>query len=295
MFPAYSGGKNKPTEKSTQSKSLFPISAEQVEVTRALVSTDSQWLYNKSFVPPKTETDLKISSEAELSEEIYNSFVKKSNKNKKNKEKKKQKKKDLLSDSDTDTTKIRHREKSKKKSDTYTSFHKYEKQTISEEMRLYNERNLESDQACLIDENYQTFFAKISKDLLKKAYFFEDLPGLTYRNAFRINRTGDKNNLCFDSVNRKFLPKYQIPKIEIHQLVRNKQISTRKLIRQQIKESKKNRYFVRKTENNDQTVNNRSSNQTVLSKKMRLYLDMKKEIEEVNFHSLQTFSSHFLE
>ena len=32
----------------------------------------------------------------------------------------------------------------------------------------------------LCDRNYLEFFAKITPDQLKKAYFFEDLPGLTY-------------------------------------------------------------------------------------------------------------------
>lgn len=94
----------------------------------------------------------------------------------------------------------------------------------------------------LLDQEYKDFFSQLSKDTLKKATYFEDIPCLTYRNAFRIDKKGDKNNICFNSVYGKYLSKYNTPKDRSAH--KEKKISTKNVIRKQIVESKRKRYFV---------------------------------------------------
>ena len=285
MFPAYSESKEKQIDNNS-----IPINFEDIGISNSIVSTQTQWLYNKSFVSQKNELDTdKSSSESEISLEIKRSLnsSQSSKKHKKHKDKKKKKKKEhknecLLSDKNNDITSS-HRKKQKKIYDSTPEDLniRIDEKNTNNEIILNQEKNLGSNYKWLIDENYQIFFSKIPKDTLKKAHFFEDIPGLSYRNAFRIDLIGDKNNLCFDSVYEKYLPTYQIPKAEIHQQLKNKQISTRKQIKQQIRESKKSRYFTNKLEIEAQTSNFKASKQSFLSNKMRFCLEMKREIEEV--------------
>ncbi len=135
----------------------------------------------------------------------------------------------------------------------------------------------------LIDKDYLKFFASFTKtDEVKKARFFEDLPGLTYRNAFRLDKIGDRNNMSFNSVYTKFVSKYDEPKRGLHsQLLKDKNVSGRKVIRLQVSKLKKQRFFNLKLASEENIVKSMAQVNSTLSDKMLMYLEIKNELDQV--------------
>ena len=255
MFPAYSGESNK--------KSLFPIvSTESVEEATTVTRTD--WLNNESF-KLKTEEQKESLEESckHLQQEVLKNQKEKAKKHKKKeKHKKKKKKKDTTTESSSSEDERQVRKKSK-------------------QLDLVKNELIEATaEQHLLDAEYLSFFSQISPEQLKKAFFFEDIPGLTHRNAFKLDKRGDKNNMCFDSVYQKFLPNYRQP-YEPNSLRRprllksGKKIGKKQLRKQQLIELKKRRYFVQKIVDCD----SKKPVESTLSNKMWLHLEINKELE----------------
>lgn len=142
-------------------------------------------------------------------------------------------------------------------------------------------RETEKLEKQLVDAEYTEFFSRFSKDDLKSFAFFDDIPGLTARNAFRLQKSGDKNNQCFDSVYFKQLSKYNLKDRDSNkpttQSSKKPPLTRKQLRRMQINTAREKRYFVQlgKITNDDETKPNLKLNST-LSDKMWLYLEMNK-------------------
>ena len=142
-------------------------------------------------------------------------------------------------------------------------------------------RETEKLEKQLVDAEYTEFFSRFSKDDLKSFAFFDDIPGLTNRNAFRLQKSGDKNNQCFDSVYFKQLSKYNLKDRNTTkpttQSSKKPPLTRKQLRRMQINTAREKRYFVQlgKITNDDETRPNLKLNST-LSDKMWLYLEMNK-------------------
>lgn len=267
MFPAYTSttGSQK-SEPNT--KSLFPIESPK-PASDVVIKTNDEWLSNKSFSKTLEKTNEKEQiqpqvvndSDSTSSDEPVTKIIKKPKKHKEKKKHKKKKHKHDSSDSES-SSKHRTRKKSKKSVDEQKPF-----------------SSVQSFEVSLLDKEYKDFFSKCTSDTLKKAIYFEDIPGLMHRNAFKINKKGDKNNLCFDTVYEKYLSKYNAPKEKFS--LKEKKISTKKVVRKQIVESKKRRYFVLKSEPVEKKYASEAPIQNTLSNKMWLLLETQKEFEQV--------------
>jgi len=217
----------------------------------------NEWLSNTSYNKPQTKIN-NDQQESKLSIQIkYELEEKQKNKKHKKKSKKKKKKQRKLSSSSSSS-------------------------------------NLDINET-LLDKDYIDFFAKFSNEEIKKAIFLEDIPGLTYRNAFKIDKKGDRNNLCFDTLHYKLQANYKIPfernyyENKRSSLIDNLKNKSKKLSRTQlrkliIKDLKQKRYFINinkiQSETDIQFKYNVSQKiNTTLSDKMWLYLQMKKNLD----------------
>lgn len=147
-------------------------------------------------------------------------------------------------------------------------------------------RETEKIEKNLIDQEYINFFSHFTKDQLKSFHFFEDIPGLTPRNAFHIRKSGDKNNQCFDSVYFKELCLYDLNDEKGRKLKNESKAGRKKMTRKQLRQIQINsaiekRYFSK--QNIKSVVESSSVNQTrlasqksTLSDKMWLYLEVNK-------------------
>jgi hypothetical protein len=268
MFPAYSSAGESSAPKQNETKS-------QKEV-------GSDWLKSQSFsrvlqlkTEPK-ESDSSYPEEGEKKYEPKKAKKSKSNDSEDTQRTKKHKKKDKKS----------KKKKKKRSHSSSTSIHSSDSSLMEEE----KEPNV-IDLLC--DKTYIEFFSRFTTDEIKKSYFFDDFQGLTYRNAFRIDRKGDKNNLCFDSLHFKQLAKYKTPfeagmissnnKTSKQTLKSKKKLTRKQLRRYIINELKQKRYFVQVEKFKSDIVQKESKTQltknisSTLSDKMWLYLEMKKE------------------
>ncbi len=149
---------------------------------------------------------------------------------------------------------------------------------------------------CLCDTNYTLFFNKFSRDQIKSFHFYDDIVGLEPRNAFKLDKKGDKNNVCFDQVHFKQLCKYFVPRsgrpgdyqpvTRSNKGVAAKRLTKKQLWKKQLKEAAEKRYFVRVNkilpdDERRKSVETRKEDltQSALSNKMWLYLEMKSELE----------------
>ena len=149
----------------------------------------------------------------------------------------------------------------------------------------------------LIDNEYKHFFSQFTKDQLKNFTFFEDIPGLGYRNAFRLQKTGDQNNLSSDSVHFKQLSKYNInnyEKITFQATMSNKKLNPKQRRRLLINNHKKKRYYIKMQKinsiNQKATENNKQKPQNTLSNKMWLYLEKNKTSIDENVNDCRSES-----
>ena len=143
----------------------------------------------------------------------------------------------------------------------------------------------------LCDNEYKSYFSQISKETLKKCLFYEDFPNLTPRNSFKLNKSGDRNNLCFDSVHFKELPNYNVPYDPYEKFARasakKKKLSRKDLRQQLLRQSREERYFVQASlKSQDEKTTSKQATvdlaQSTLSNRMWLYLEMKNEIDSQN-------------
>jgi hypothetical protein len=155
----------------------------------------------------------------------------------------------------------------------------------------------------ICDEKYNSYISKLTRDQLKSANFFEDLPNLEIRNAFKIDKKGDKNNICFDTLHFKNLCKYNVPYFKDASLDillkpsaksnQNKtKLSKRQLRKKQLLEAQEKRYYSKLTKSQHFLTNEKTEikqkvdtkkedlSQSALSNKMWLYLEMKNELEK---------------
>ena len=130
------------------------------------------------------------------------------------------------------------------------------------------------------DNEYEKFFESIPKEKLNKAVFMEDIPDLSYKHAYRIDKRADLNNLCFDCAYHKLVPFYRIPDASYDD--KNKKMKRKA----QIKEAAKKRYFGRFFSN--QTITPDDSDQLKtssfhLSENLKLYFELK-SLEETKIN-----------
>lgn len=145
-------------------------------------------------------------------------------------------------------------------------------------------RETERLEKLLVDDEYEEFFAQFSKDQLKNFHFFDDIPGLGHRNAFRLQKSGDKNNQCFDTVYFKLMPKYDLlgdggAKALISSKPKTKKTLTRKeLRRRQLNAAREKRYFVRVHHELSEKLEKpiKEPLRSTMSDKMWLYLEANK-------------------
>lgn len=270
MFPAYSLNETvSPTKKtSDQSKRI-------------------EWLKSQSFAQP---SDVKLESREEIVK-LEDQVKKLKNEEEDRKHKRKHKKKE---------------KKAKKKKKKHTKSSTESDESLSSDdisINLPSVVTAKPDEL-LCDKTYQDYFSKFTNEELKKCYFYEDLPGLAHRNAFKIDKKGDPNNKCFDSVHFKQLPNYPVPfernlenKIlrSLKKNVSSKKISKKQMRRMIINELKQRRYFVQitkvKPDESSELKQAKSLQQNkpsgTLSDKMWLYLEMKKNLDVNNSDSKQ--------
>lgn len=137
----------------------------------------------------------------------------------------------------------------------------------------------------LCDDEYERFYSQFSKDQVKNFHFFEDIPSLSARNALRLNKCGDRNNACFDSVHFKQLSKYNLKFSDqkpSSSSSTGKKLSRKQIRRLQIRSANKRRYFAQiknvQTETNIQV--SRSDTGSTLTNKMWLYLEMTRQDQQ---------------
>ncbi|RNA02640.1 NRDE2 -like protein [Brachionus plicatilis] len=132
----------------------------------------------------------------------------------------------------------------------------------------------------LFDDEYQKFFSQFSKDEIKKFNFYDQIPQLKPRNAFRLDKKGDPNNLSSEQTYFKFRPKYNEPFDGRNKSTR---ISKKRLRREMIKKLNQKRYFVRANFIKPEDVvckSAKSLSESTLTNKMWVYLEMKNDLEE---------------
>jgi hypothetical protein len=298
MFPAYSSG----AQNSQRSNQINKAKADSCNK-----ANEEDWLHNSSFSKTgliekgeKEKTDSKEIVVVESSDSLQSSSddgtsslsgedqetVEKSHKKdrKKAKEKKKKKKEKKKKKKEKRKRKSKHDDSSmqtelKRKKIVDESFYDFE---------LFYFSSNEFLQKLLCDKEYLSYFSTLSNDQLKSSNFIEELPGIVLRNAFRINKKGDKNNICFDSAYFKQVPKYNLPKDSFSvQFSRKLKILNKKKRREIIRESKRNRYFLQLDKiraSHEEAYKQPSAKldltQSTLSNKLWLYLEMKRELDE---------------
>ena len=107
----------------------------------------------------------------------------------------------------------------------------------------------------LCDDKYNSYFSKLNRDQIKSANFYEDLPNLEPRNAFKIDKKGDKNNICFETLHFKIMCKYNISyfrdsnkdmsfKPSYKQIqTKNSKLTNKQLRKKHLLEAKEKRYY----------------------------------------------------
>jgi hypothetical protein len=292
MFPAYSSiskGASEPSK--NQRSTLLPI------IDDSSVNNDQKdqsnkkidWLSNESFRTNEEKTNkiIKLSSSSGLkvSDSESSSDSKASSPERKHKKEIKKKK-------DRKKSKKKHKKHHKKRKVSESENEARNVMTENMPIRL-REINAQLE-AKLIDKDYESFFDKFTKDDLKKMIFYEDVPNLMHRNAFKLDKKGDKNNLSFDSVYFKLSPKYNITLNDIFDKLlkqkssnkKKKQLTRKELRRQIILHAKEKRYFTQLKRINiekeaESTKINKTSSSTI-SDRLWLYLEMKKELKTEN-------------
>lgn len=206
------------------------------------------WLTNASYQPEQEIEILKVEKKEK------NEFILLSSKSE-------------FSDSDS------HDEKNKKK--------QKKKLKKKKQKRKKNERHEIFDKNFYVirDPDYLRAFEGMTKELLLKAVFLEDIPNMTWKYAYRIDKHADRNNLCFDSNYFKVVPKYYVPFED-----KDSEKSAKQKRKEQIEASRKYRYFrsIEQTKDVDIEKLNIKLFNSRLSKNLKLYLELKRN-EEVAF------------
>jgi hypothetical protein len=279
MFPAYSTDKNAPS--TSKSSSSSHITDQTNDLAVVSFKSGQENITTQTFNSLKSlklvkETTVDIieldkSDDGDVSQDSSSSSTDaSSHKRHKNKRSKKEKKK----------KKKKKKKKTKRDQSPETKKIKYETTHLK-----------------LIDHDYQTYFARFTKDQLKSFLFQEDFlahGGIHARNAFKLDTRGDRNNLCFDQVYYKQLCKYSIPFFfdQKPEDILSKQVKTttgKKMTRKQLRrkiltDARQKRYFAQKCP--DDTLSSSSKPPPpppaadTLSNKMWLYLEMKKYFEK---------------
>lgn len=178
-----------------------------------------------------------------------------------------------LTESDSSIeTDIKKPKKSKKKSK------KKKKEKKNKHLSEISTKKIEN---LLCDDEYCTFFSQFSNDEIKKFYFYDQISQLKPRNAFKIDKKGDPNNLSSDQTYFKYRPKYYLPFESQHKL---NQMSKKHKRKEIIKKLNQKRYFIRANLIKPEDVVSKSAknlSQSTLTNKMWLYLEMKNDIEDL--------------
>jgi hypothetical protein len=289
MFPAYNPSNIEKKATTPSSSSLFPI--------KNVVSVDEQstskldWLKNESFKAKSTQaanvepilvksdsSESSSESSVELITCIGGSSDDERQSDRKRKKKSKKKKKESKKHK-------KKKHKTKSESEEASSHPAAHPLMISE----INKRLLNS----LFDSQYKAYFDRFSKEQLKSFVFYEDLPGLVPRNAFKLNTTGDKNNICFESAHYKIVPKYNVaydPFYKSTTATTKKKLTRKQLRRQILNQTREKRYFVqvKNMKPSEESKNKRPVSdlaQSTLSNRMWLYLEMKNELDSIESDS----------
>jgi hypothetical protein len=127
----------------------------------------------------------------------------------------------------------------------------------------------------LIDKEYLNFFEQFSKKDLKQHFFIDDFDNISLRNAFRIDKVGDGNNICSENVYYKKLSKYKISNDD-----KSNKNSSNKKKSAKLKAKQQNRYFSSKNRNlistRTEITKTTTANTSTLSNRLYLYLEMER-------------------
>ena len=282
MFAAYSKSKtenkDEPSKEQYVKKEIPIVNETCIPKEEKRVDTLNEEVQNEFH-----ETALKINKEFET-ETLIEKEREKRKKKKKHKDKshhKKSKKRKNYSSSEessSDSTSARKKQK----------YFDKNKDTSSLFARFVSNKTLE-EQLC--DEEYNKFMSKYSHNQLKSICFLEDFnEDIPPRNAFKIDKKGDKNNICFESVHFKQLCKYNLRYRDYNEnVVSVSSKGEKKLSKKQIiNEAHKKRYYseIKNIKADEvsaaKTRDNKSEHleQNTLSNKMWLYLAIKNQLEE---------------
>jgi hypothetical protein len=237
-----------------------------------LIADESSYSETSSVIieehePKRVECIVLSSSTEDESSRDSENESRKEKKSKKKKDHKKHKKK---------SSKKKKKKKSKKKQKKYSE--------SSDESDFSSERSskfqkINNNHIAREDFEYNKFYDNIPHDKLKKAVFFEDIPELTHKFAYRIDKRGDLNNLCFDSCHSKIVPFYKIPGVSSND--QNKKLKRK----EQIREVLKTRYFGGTRLPEVSSVNDKENDLKVLktprlSENLKLYFELKSQEEK---------------
>ena len=248
---------------------LFPIATKiKEEAFDVSDSNESSYSETSSVIieehePKKVECIVLSSAEESVeSDDDEREKIKKKKKLKKKKESKKRKKKHSKN------------KKKKKKKKKYTDSESENESDDSVKSIPKVIRRLSQE-----DLDYKRFYDDISTTVnLNKAVFFEDIPGLTFKYAYRIDKRADLNNLCFDTGYSKIVPFYRIPGSSNDRKMKPKQ---------RIREVLKTRYFggsriseVPADNNDENVVNKLKFGNCRISENLKLYFELKNQQEK---------------
>lgn len=174
---------------------------------------------------------------------------------------------------------------------------KTKKKKKSKKKKHVSENSSKKLENLLFDEEYCDFFSKFSKDQIKKFYFYDQIPQLKARNAFRIDKKGDPNNLSSEQTYFKYRPKYNEP---YERQDRPKKVSKNRLRREMIKKLNQKRYYVRANLIKPEDVEIKSAknlSESTLTNKMWVYLEMKNDFDDIesNIDLTPDFMKHLNE
>jgi hypothetical protein len=159
---------------------------------------------------------------------------------------------EIASDDDDDDDKA-HKKKKKKKKELKKQRRKKKKKARSDSNDGVQiiQSTISYEDSRLFDAEYKQIFSQIPKDKLGRAVFLEDIPSLSFKYAYRIDKRADLNNLCFDTLYHKHVSSYKqppLPGAEPSDAVKKKR-------KEFLRELKKSRYF---NQMRTQTDNNNS-------------------------------------
>ena len=272
---------------------MFPAYSSSSKPKNDNKPSEINWLSNKSFKKEKLSESAEIKQESILissssssdqsDREYINEFKSSSTKKKKKKEKKKKK-------SDIKSKKKKHRKKKRYKSSSESSTSLENESILNYDQLSFKEKQIYLEK-CLCDEEYKSYFLQFNNNELKKKFFYEDFINLKARNSFKIDKKGEPDNICFDSVHFKQLCKYKIP-FSTNNNKKNQKLSKKKLRRELIQREKEKRYFSKKqqivaiSKNIEKKINNENKFNLLkhdsLSNKLWLYLQIKNEFKDEN-------------